>query len=115
MYARDAVVGSLIDSHSGPSTSEESVDPTISFTSLSEVPIDDVTLTEVSSVLCEGASGEGLDSFTRSLGLDDARLLVEVLKLAVAGRAGESGRETLSSVLKAMAQSGTEVSVRIIS
>lgn len=109
IYARDAVVGSLMDSHAVPSTSEELVEPTISLTSLSEVPIDDVTLTEVSSVLWEKTTSEGLISFISSLGLDDARLLVEVLKLAVAGRAGDNGKEALSSVLKAMAQTRPEV------
>ena len=109
IYARDAVVGSLMDSHAVPSTKEESVEAAASLTSLPEVSIDDVTLTEVSSVLCEAVTTEGLDSFTSSLGREDARLLVEVLKLAVAGRAGENGKEALSSVLKAMAQTHSEV------
>lgn len=40
-----------------------------------------------------------LDDFTMLLGQDDARVLVDLLKLAVAGRACPSAKETVSSVL----------------
>ncbi|KAL5011340.1 hypothetical protein ScPMuIL_009891 [Solemya velum] len=41
----------------------------------------------------------GLDEFTVRLTADDSRVLVDLLKLSVASRVGENGRETLSRVL----------------
>lgn len=46
------------------------------------------------------ASPSGLDDFTCLLGLNDARILVDLLKLAVAGRVGDNAKETLTNVLK---------------
>ncbi|XP_068082847.1 E3 ubiquitin-protein ligase HERC2 [Anabrus simplex] len=43
-----------------------------------------------------------LDDFTSLLGPDDARVLVDLLKLAVAGRAGDTAKDTVSNVLIAM-------------
>lgn len=40
-----------------------------------------------------------LDDFTSLLGLNDARLLVDLLKLAVAKRVGPTAKETISTVL----------------
>ena len=53
---------------------------------------------------------EEFGEFTTSLGHDDSRLLVELLKLAVADRAGENGKEVLSGVLRALAETKPEVS-----
>ncbi|XP_063244096.1 E3 ubiquitin-protein ligase HERC2 isoform X2 [Bacillus rossius redtenbacheri] len=50
-----------------------------------------------------------LDDFTSLLGQDDARMLVDLLKLAVAGRAVESAKETIVSVLLAMAGVTTDI------
>ena len=50
------------------------------------------------------ASIPDLDDFTRNLAADDVRLLVDLLKLAVAGRAGGDGREALSKVLTAFSR-----------
>ncbi|XP_049844846.1 E3 ubiquitin-protein ligase HERC2 [Schistocerca gregaria] len=65
-----------------------------------------VTMTSNAQVVGHTEEEEGgrprLDEFTRLLGQDDARVLVDLLKLAVAGRAGPSAKETLSSVLVAM-------------
>ncbi|XP_075225182.1 E3 ubiquitin-protein ligase HERC2-like [Lycorma delicatula] len=40
-----------------------------------------------------------LDDFTSLLGLNDARMMVDLLKLAVAGRAGDNAKETITNVL----------------
>ena len=115
IYSRDAVVRALMDPHSfirGESKPETEDDEVVSLVSVSDISIDDVTLTEVAN----GSRKlllEGMDEFTNSLGHDDSRLLVELLKLAVAGRAGDNGREVLSEVLRALAQTKPEVSVLI--
>lgn len=41
----------------------------------------------------------GLDDFTRRLSEDDARVLVDLLKLAVAGRAGPRATPAITKVL----------------
>lgn len=41
----------------------------------------------------------GLDEFTRKLSEDDARVLVDLLKLAVAGRAGSRAVPAITKVL----------------
>ena len=51
----------------------------------------------------------GLDDFTSLLTVEDARVLVDLLKLAVANRVGERGRETLGTVLTAMGKANPEV------
>ena len=55
-----------------------------------------------------------LDEFTQKLSADDARVLVDLLKLAVAGRAGEKGREALSHVLTALGKTLPQVSLRFV-
>ena len=51
----------------------------------------------------------GLDDFTSMLTVEDARVLVDLLKLAVANRVGEKGKETLGAVLTAMGKANSEV------
>lgn len=51
----------------------------------------------------------GLDEFTSNITPDDARVLVDLLKLAVATRAGEKGREVISEVLIALARANSQV------
>jgi len=51
-----------------------------------------------------------LDEFTRNLTADDGRTLVDLLKLAVAGRAGRRARETLSHLLIALGKTVPQVS-----
>ena len=103
IYSRDAVVRALMNPHSfirgesKPTNTED--DEVASLTSVSEVSIDDVALTEVASGSRKSLI-EGVDEFTSSLGHDDSRLLVELLKLAVADRAGENGREVLSDTAR---------------
>ena len=52
----------------------------------------------------------GLDEFTNKLTADDARVLVDLLKLSVAMRVGEKGRETLSDVLTCLGKAYPSVS-----
>lgn len=51
----------------------------------------------------------GLDDFTVRMSVNDARNLVELLKLAVATRMGESARECLSEVLSRLAKAYPQV------
>lgn len=61
------------------------------------------TLTSNAQVVGEdGRSEPGLDEFTSSLSEDDARMLVDLLKLAVANRVCDAAKETISSVLIAL-------------
>ena len=52
----------------------------------------------------------GLDDFTSLLTVEDARVMVDLLKLAVAKRVGEKGKETLATVLTAMGKANPQVS-----
>lgn len=45
---------------------------------------------------------------------EDARALVDLLKLAVAGRAGEKAKDAIADVLKAMAMGNPQVHLLII-
>jgi E3 ubiquitin-protein ligase HERC2 len=114
MYARDSVVEALMDSKAflstDPKTSprDDPADKVASLMSVSEVALDDITLTVEEEVRNKPVV-EGLDEFTGILGREDARLLVELLKLAVATRAGECGKDVLSRVLRALAQGRSEV------
>lgn len=56
----------------------------------------------------------GLDEFTSRLSADDARVLVDLLKLSVAGRVGSSGKETLSDVLTGLAKSNPSVAEMLL-
>ncbi|XP_020288916.1 E3 ubiquitin-protein ligase HERC2 isoform X1 [Pseudomyrmex gracilis] len=61
------------------------------------------TLTSNAQVVGEdGATASGLDEFTSTLTEDDARVLVDLLKLAVANRVCATAKETISSVLIAL-------------
>lgn len=51
-----------------------------------------------------------LDDFTTLLTVEDARVLVDLLKLAVANRVGSKGKETLGAVLTAMGKANPMVS-----
>lgn len=60
--------------------------PILQVSEEAELPEDDV--------ICNG-----LDEFTRKLTEDDARVLVDLLKLAVAGRAGPQASPAITRVL----------------
>ncbi|GAB1604494.1 E3 ubiquitin-protein ligase HERC2-like [Argonauta hians] len=57
---------------------------------------------------------EGLDEFTSKLTADDARVLVDLLKLAVANRAGEKGKDTLANILKAVDKAYPQVAEMLL-
>ncbi|KAK4294466.1 hypothetical protein Pmani_032901 [Petrolisthes manimaculis] len=75
------------------------------------------TLTTKADVVSKEAEGEaedetaqtGLDEFTRKLSEDDARVLVDLLKLAVAGRAGSRAVPAITKVLGGLAQENTNI------
>ena len=51
-----------------------------------------------------GSVMNDIDEFTSQLSADDARVLVDLLKLAVASRAGLRAKDTLSRLLTALAK-----------
>jgi len=51
-----------------------------------------------------GTVTSDIDEFTSLLSADDARVLVDLLKLAVANRAGPRAKESLSQLLTALAR-----------
>lgn len=63
------------------------------------------------------ASGDeeaaGLDDFTRKLSADDCRVLVDLLKLSVANRAGCRAKEVLSTLLAALSKANAAVRRRL--
>ncbi|XP_072748341.1 E3 ubiquitin-protein ligase HERC2 [Anoplolepis gracilipes] len=68
------------------------------------------TLTSNAQVVGEdGITAFGLDEFTLALTEDDARVLVDLLKLAVANRVCASAKETISSVLIALGKKNSSV------
>jgi len=115
IYARDSVVGALMDSKVFLSTEtktsprDEASSDQVEHSLMTEIGLEDITLS-VEDKPPEKLVIDGLDEFTGILECEDARLLVELLKLAVASRAGECGKEVLSRVLKALAQGRSEVS-----
>ena len=58
----------------------------------------------------ETVAAPDLDEFTSNLSSEDARLLVDLLKLAVANRAGERGRVAIAHVLTALGKTYPQVS-----
>ena len=52
--------------------------------------------------------------FTSMLTVEDARVMVDLLKLAVANRVGEKGRENLAAILTAMAKANPIVSSCVV-
>ena len=123
-YARDAIVNSLggvvEDSSSTSYDSEMELRDQSIFEATSIIPsvsVDTFPTVSTSSshdVMSPTSHPSGLDEFTSLLSEEDARVIVDLLKLAVAGRAGEKGKETLSKVLTALAQANSTVSIRDI-
>ncbi|XP_076233389.1 E3 ubiquitin-protein ligase HERC2 [Calliopsis andreniformis] len=73
------------------------------------------TLTSNAQVVGEGASVDpNLDDFTSTLTEDDARMLVDLLKLAVANRVCKGAKETISSVLIALAKTNHSIRSMIL-
>ncbi|CAH1776574.1 unnamed protein product, partial [Owenia fusiformis] len=57
---------------------------------------------------------QDLDEFTKSLSADDARILVDLLKLAVASRAGILGKEALAHSLTALGKTYPQVAEMLL-
>ena len=79
---------------------------------------------DVDGLAISCASGKGEDEelvimqqedFTNVLTVEDARVMVDLLKLAVANRVGEKGRENLAAVLTTMGKTNPTVSPNFIS
>uniref|UniRef100_A0A4D5RD81 HECT-type E3 ubiquitin transferase n=3 Tax=Ixodes scapularis TaxID=6945 RepID=A0A4D5RD81_IXOSC len=60
------------------------------------------------------AANSLLDEFTSGLTAEDARALVDLLKLAVAARAGDAAKEAIADVLKAMALENPQVAEMLL-
>ncbi|XP_048243824.1 E3 ubiquitin-protein ligase HERC2-like isoform X1 [Haliotis rufescens] len=56
----------------------------------------------------------GLDEFTSRMSADDSRILVDLLKLAVACRVGEKGKETMSEILTALGKAYPHVAEMVL-
>ena len=54
-------------------------------------------------------NADGLDDFTRILSADDARIIVDLLKLAVGNRSGPRAKEILSTLLIALSKASLPV------
>nr|XP_012152188.1 PREDICTED: E3 ubiquitin-protein ligase HERC2 [Megachile rotundata] len=69
------------------------------------------TLTSNAQIVGEGAAAgnSNLDDFTCALTEEDARMLVDLLKLAVANRICKGAKETISSVLIGLAKSNNAI------
>lgn len=116
-FAREAVVSSLSrntltppsDANTDSPDSQNSdtrLSPSTKSIDLSVIP--QATLSEV--VLSNVTSDVSLDELSKQLGTKDAELLVDVLKLAVAHRTSEEGKQSVSTVLKELAEEIPEVS-----
>lgn len=116
-FAREAVVSSLsrktlmaasdVNSESPDSqNSDTRISPSTKSIDLSVIP--QATLSEV--VLSKVASDVSLHELSKQLGTKDAELLVDVLKLAVAHRTSEEGKQSVSTVLKELAEEIPDVS-----
>ena len=94
--------------HSFPSmhTLAAKVSPATSFMAETFILPDEVTQTADT----ESDYPPGLDEFTGRLSADDSRVLVDLLKLAVADRVGSGGRDTLASILTSLGKGNPNVS-----
>ncbi|XP_076284957.1 E3 ubiquitin-protein ligase HERC2 isoform X1 [Lasioglossum baleicum] len=74
------------------------------------------TLTSNAQLVGEGngSADSSLDDFTSTIAEEDARMLVDLLKLAVANRVCKGARETLSSVLIALAKVNHSIRTMIL-
>ena len=119
-FAREAVVSSLSRKSLTPPSevNSDSPDTQSSDTRLSSSTksidlsvIPQATLSEV--VLSNVTSDVSLDELSKQLGTKDAELLVDVLRLAVAHRTSEEGKQSVSTVLKELAEEIPQVSIII--
>ena len=107
MYARDAVVSALAVEVPALATTKDAV--IVSPAAASQTVSKDVETYGESDAVATVSPSVGLDDFTGRLSDGDARMLLDMLKLAVAGRVGDNGKPTLSHVIKGLGQSRQEV------
>ena len=122
-YARDAIVNSLggvalaaqerkedMESQQGVPVEITGIIPPSPTTSMTRPPSFGGKSEEEGGALSKTTHiPSGLDDFTSLLTVEDARVLVDLLKLAVAKRVGPKGKETLGAVLTAMGKANPEV------
>uniref|UniRef100_A0A8C4NJF8 HECT-type E3 ubiquitin transferase n=1 Tax=Eptatretus burgeri TaxID=7764 RepID=A0A8C4NJF8_EPTBU len=114
-------LGPWLDKRSETTLSDEAATPSTSTTfSRPFIPVTDdpraasiiaETMTNGTEVLSQKSLGPRVQS---GLIYQDTRALVELLKLAVAGRAGQRGREILASVLAAMGAAYPQVTEMLL-
>ncbi len=114
-YARDAIVNSLGGVASAATQKqtttgeEDKIGAESATSSLAGGGSEENTPTRKRGSLVPAVSGVDVEDFTSVLTVEDARVLVDLLKLAVANRVGERGKETLGAVLTAMGTANPEV------
>ena len=114
-YARDAIINSLggVASAFQKMSSEEEIATAADI--CASVPTSPDALLgklELCGPIAGPTLGQKTDEvvdFTRMLTVEDARVMVDLLKLAVANRVGEKGRENLAAVLTTMAKANSTV------
>ena len=115
-YARDAIVNSLggVASAAQKRSSEEGQVTAAEISA--SIPTSPCTLlrnSDLGGAVCGGEEGvivtEKEKDFTSILTVEDARVMVDLLKLAVANRVGEKGKENLAAVLTTMGRTNPTV------
>jgi len=113
-YARDAIINSLggVVSVYQKRPSEEDMVADLSVTGPISPEMLGGPMDLHSPVVGTAAGQEAVEAvdFTSMLTVEDARVMVDLLKLAVANRVGEKGRENLAAILTAMAKANPTVS-----
>lgn len=110
-YARDTIVNALsgiVRSH----IKDEDAEQSSSLELTVGLPI--ASLVPKQGVIHEKQEVSSLDEYTTLLTVEDARVLVDLLKLAVSGRVGKKGKDTLGMVVTAMGKANSEVSLMVI-
>ena len=106
-YARDTIVNAL-SSVVGSTVQNKHTEDGASLEVTVGLPI--ASLVPKQDIRNEKQELSSLDEYTKLLTVEDARVLVDLLKLAVSGRVGEKGKYTLSVILTALGKSNPEVS-----
>lgn len=113
-YARDTIVnalGGVVMASAQEKDVEAEAQSPIELTSAGLLPMGRGRSFSCGST---GSANEGkritdLDEFASLLTVEDARIMVDLLKLAVSGRVGEKGKESLSAILTTMGKANPEV------
>ena len=114
-YARDTIVNALqgvVMTSVQEKDSETEAKSPIELTS--GVPISSLVSDDGVAGHAPHTVASDLEEFTSQLTVEDARVMVDLLKLAVSKRVGEKGKETLSEILTAMGKANPEVPLSYI-